>query len=70
MTSLTSTATNSNINILQPFRQWFESMEVRDPKLARLLGKIIPARCLFERDVNRFDDSELAPKFSLQRRLG
>ena len=36
-------------NLLQPVRQWLEAIEVHDPKVARLLCKMIPAHCPFER---------------------
>ncbi|MFB8788735.1 MAG: Mo-dependent nitrogenase C-terminal domain-containing protein [Potamolinea sp.] len=36
-------------------RQWFDSLEVRDYKIARSLCKIIPSRCPFEREVKLFD---------------
>lgn len=40
---------------MQPVRQWFDSMEVHNPKLARLLCHIIPARCPIEREIKFFD---------------
>ena len=51
MTSLTATATNSNVTLLQPMRQWLDSIQVHKLKLARLLCQIIPARCPFEREI-------------------
>lgn len=54
MTSLTATATNSNITLIQPVRQWLDLIEVNNPKLARLLCHIIPARCPFEREIKFF----------------
>jgi hypothetical protein len=60
MTSFTSTATNSNITLLQPIRQWLESIEVDNPKLARLLCKLIPGRCPFEREIKLFDHTILS----------
>lgn len=51
MTNLILALSNSSVKILQLLRQWFESIEVCDPKLARLLCKIIPARCPFEREI-------------------
>lgn len=35
--------------------QWFDAMEVHDPKIARLLCKMIPASCPFEREIKLFD---------------
>ncbi|MEB3279397.1 MAG: Mo-dependent nitrogenase C-terminal domain-containing protein [Lyngbya sp.] len=36
---------------LKPLRQWLETMEVKDPKLAKLLCQLIPAQCPFERTI-------------------
>lgn len=55
MTSLTATATNFNISLMQPVRQWLDSIEVNNPKLARLLCHIIPACCPFEREIKFCD---------------
>lgn len=43
-----------NFDILRPLRQWLDSIEVRNPKLAHRLCKLIPAQCPFERDVKFF----------------
>lgn len=40
--------------LLQPLRQWLDNVEVRNPKLAHRLCKLIPAQCPFERDVKLF----------------
>lgn len=45
---------SSNLDPLQSVRQWLEAIEVNSPKLARLLCKLIPAQCPFERDVKLF----------------
>jgi tellurite resistance protein len=42
------------VNVLNPVKEWLDGMSVQDPKLARLLCKLIPAQCPFERDVNLF----------------
>ena len=34
--------------------QWLDTIEVHDPKLARLFCKSIPARCPFERNIKFF----------------
>jgi hypothetical protein len=39
------------INLLRSVRQGFESMEIHNSKVARLLCKIIPAHCPFERRI-------------------
>jgi hypothetical protein len=35
--------------------QWLDAVEVHDPKVAKLLCKMIPARCPFEREIKLFD---------------
>lgn len=37
--------------ILQPIRQKLESIQVRDAQFARLVCKLIPSQCPFERDI-------------------
>jgi hypothetical protein len=52
--NLHSKQTTSNtlrIDVLQPVRQWLDNVSVNDPTLARLLYKLIPGQCPFERDV-------------------
>lgn len=43
-----------SVNMLQPVRHWLDKLEIHDPKLARLLCKMIPSQCPFERDVKLF----------------
>lgn len=43
-----------SVNMLQPVRHWLDGLEIHDPKLARLLCKMIPSQCPFERDVKLF----------------
>jgi Mo-dependent nitrogenase C-terminus len=38
-------------DILSPIRQWLDSMEINNAKLAHSLCKLIPSQCPFERDV-------------------
>ncbi|NJL61837.1 MAG: nitrogenase [Methylacidiphilales bacterium] len=38
-------------DVLFPIRNWLESIEVKNPKLAHSLCKLIPSQCPFERDV-------------------
>jgi hypothetical protein len=45
---------------LQPIRQWLESVEIRNSKMARTLCKIIPARCPFEREIKLFNHTILS----------
>lgn len=44
-----------NITLRSRVSQWLEAIEVRDPNLAQLLCKIIPASCPFERDIKLLD---------------
>ncbi|MEH2262698.1 Mo-dependent nitrogenase C-terminal domain-containing protein [Nostoc sp.] len=36
---------------LRPLRQWLETIEIHNSKLAHFLCKAIPAQCPFERDI-------------------
>lgn len=38
-------------DLLAPVRQWLDSIEIHDRQLARLICKVIPAQCPFERDI-------------------
>lgn len=49
------TSISFGIKLLHPVRQWLESIEVYNPKIAQLLCKMIPARCPFEREIKLFD---------------
>jgi hypothetical protein len=40
---------------LDLIRHWLDSIEVHNPKVARLFCKIIPAQCPFERNVRLFN---------------
>ena len=40
--------------LLNPVKEWLDQVEVKDPRLARFLCKMIPAQCPFERDVTLF----------------
>ncbi len=50
----TSTQLDFKIALLHSVRQWLEAIEVHDPKIARLLCRLSPACCPFERDINFF----------------
>ncbi len=41
-------------DVLQPLRQWLDSLPIDNPKLARFLYKVIPGQCPFERDIMLF----------------
>ncbi|MGF1587757.1 MAG: Mo-dependent nitrogenase C-terminal domain-containing protein [Pleurocapsa sp.] len=55
-TALTPPAEKSKscIDILHPVKDWLEDMEVKDPRLAKFVCKVIPPQCPFERDINLF----------------
>jgi Mo-dependent nitrogenase C-terminus len=38
-------------DLLHPLKQWLDTTEIKNPKLARLLCKLIPSQCPFEREV-------------------
>lgn len=40
---------------LQPLRQWLDNLEIRRPKVARLVCRLIPAQCPFERTIKLGD---------------
>lgn len=41
-------------DLLQPLRQWLDGIKIRDAQFARLLCRLIPAQCPFERDITLF----------------
>lgn len=41
-------------DLLQPLRQWLDDLQIHNPKLAKLIAKLIPAQCPFERDIMLF----------------
>ncbi len=53
----TSTLEGSGAHLpdpLSPIRGWMDSIQVRNPKVARFLCRMIPSQCPFERDVVLF----------------
>lgn len=41
-------------DLLHPVKDWLDGMEVKDPRLARFVCRVIPPQCPFERDINLF----------------
>ncbi|MGF1540055.1 MAG: Mo-dependent nitrogenase C-terminal domain-containing protein [Pleurocapsa sp.] len=41
-------------DVLHPVKDWLDDMEIKDPRLARFVCKVIPPQCPFERDINLF----------------
>jgi tellurite resistance protein len=39
---------------LKPAREWLDQLNVKDPRLARFICKMVPSQCPFERDVTLF----------------
>lgn len=52
--SLIGRPSRPKFDILQPIRNWFDSIEIHDRKSAHLVCKLIPAQCPFERDIKVF----------------
>ena len=44
----------SGVDVLHPVKDWLEGMEIKDPRLAKFVCKVIPPQCPFERDINLF----------------
>ncbi len=49
-----SDESKSGVDVLHPVKDWLDGMEVKDPRLARFVCKVIPPQCPFERDINLF----------------
>ncbi len=41
----------NKFNLLQKIRQRVDAIEIDNPQFARLIAKVIPAQCPFERDI-------------------
>ncbi|MEC4804801.1 MAG: Mo-dependent nitrogenase C-terminal domain-containing protein [Jaaginema sp. PMC 1079.18] len=41
-------------NALKPVREWLDGMDVKDPRVARFVCKMVPPQCPFERDIKLF----------------
>ena len=42
------------VDVLHPVKDWLDEMDIKDPRLARFVCKVIPPQCPFERDINLF----------------
>lgn len=49
-----ATLTAPSPDVLNPLRDWLDGLDVKDPRIARFLCKMIPSQCPFERDVTLF----------------
>lgn len=45
------TSKSSKLSLLQPLRQWLDSLDIKNYRFAKLVAKSIPAQCPFERDI-------------------
>jgi tellurite resistance protein len=52
--TLGGAAAPAGIDPLKKVRDWLDGAQVRDPRVARFLCKLIPSQCPFERDVVLF----------------
>ncbi|MFM7367823.1 MAG: Mo-dependent nitrogenase C-terminal domain-containing protein [Sphaerospermopsis kisseleviana] len=43
--------TSHKSDLLQPIRQWLDEIEFHNRQLAKLIAKLIPAQCPFERNI-------------------
>lgn len=41
----------ASCNLLRPVQRWLDNYEIRSPKVARSIARLIPAQCPFERKV-------------------
>jgi hypothetical protein len=41
----------NQFNLLLPIGNWLDGLEVKNQKIARIIAKLIPAQCPFERDI-------------------
>ncbi|VEP17270.1 Mo-dependent nitrogenase family protein [Hyella patelloides LEGE 07179] len=51
---LTPPPQKQGVNVLHPVKDWLDEMDIKDPRLARFVCKVIPPQCPFERDLNLF----------------
>ena len=45
---------NPSPDLLKPVKNWLDGMDVKDPRLARFVCKMVPSQCPFERDIVLF----------------
>lgn len=43
-----------NINVLNPMKKWLDGIDIKDPRVARFVCKMVPPQCPFERDIKLF----------------
>jgi tellurite resistance protein len=52
--SQTLPAPHHHPDLLNPIKKWLDNMDVKDPRVARFVCKMIPPQCPFERDIKLF----------------
>ncbi len=45
---------DSNIDVLKPMKKWLDGIDIKDPRVARFVCKMVPPQCPFERDIKLF----------------
>ena len=46
--------THPRPDLLQPFKNWLNKMDIHDPRVAHFICRMIPPQCPLERDINLF----------------
>lgn len=44
----------THLDLLNPVKHWLDGMEIKDPRVARFVCKMVPSQCPFERDITLF----------------
>ncbi|OLP20302.1 nitrogenase [Leptolyngbya sp. 'hensonii'] len=52
--TLIGTRQNRHLDLIHPLRQWLDQIEIKNPRVADLLCKLIPGQCPFQRDIILF----------------
>lgn len=53
-TPLSPPSDSSAVDILKPMREWLDGMDIKDPRVAKFVCKMVPSQCPFERDIKLF----------------
>jgi len=53
-TATTESIAHPHPDLLQPVRVWLDGMDVKEPRVAKFICKMVPSQCPFERDVKLF----------------
>ena len=49
-----SSQTHPHPDLLKPIKNWLDGMEIKDPRVAHFVCRMIPPQCPLERDINLF----------------